>query len=263
MDDSHIQYSSCSSKHVDDPGADMQVVVVGRRQHMRRETLRGAGYLVLDVTAKSDSDVWGQFAPSHPHGGIPVPGWGGALRANSVEGVWQALKVFETEGFDPTLFHTTRRHAIQRNSNAARGSFLGHLWGAPAADTSTQAHKRRSTTEQEEEEEEEEGGKLQVLLNAQDAHREIYVPAYEFVLRERMGHTVTLLMGLLLEGQRLALVDNDVHAHAPAFILRNVIMRRLFVVGGSRGGSRCSRSSRVIGKPPQQMDSDDEDDEGM
>lgn len=48
---------------------------------------------IIDVTSRS-SEPWVHFSPFYPHGNIPVPLSPGYV-GESVEGIWQGLKVFE------------------------------------------------------------------------------------------------------------------------------------------------------------------------
>src|SRR5258708_2902870 len=66
----------------------------------RRTTLHRdfADALILDVTSKAP-EPWIRLSPFYPHGDIPVPGHPGRT-SQSVEAVWQALKVFVSEQED-------------------------------------------------------------------------------------------------------------------------------------------------------------------
>ena len=48
--------------------------------------------IIIDVTSKA-SDEFLKLSPFYPHGGIPIPGDRGC--SESVEGIWQGLKIFE------------------------------------------------------------------------------------------------------------------------------------------------------------------------
>src|SRR5690348_4753068 len=58
--------------------------------HSHRENIP-AGVRVVDVSSYADPP-WCQLSPLWAHGGIPVPGMRG-VTSDSVEGVWQGLKV--------------------------------------------------------------------------------------------------------------------------------------------------------------------------
>ncbi|WP_439956774.1 DUF6939 family protein [Nocardia fusca] len=44
---------------------------------------------------------WERLSPFFPHGGIPVP-YSGEVTDQSVEGIWQALEVFQGCDVDPS-----------------------------------------------------------------------------------------------------------------------------------------------------------------
>jgi hypothetical protein len=54
-----------------------------------------------------------RFSPFYPHGGIPIPNSPGVF-AQSVEGIWQGLKVFENEDVDPSRWQITDPRGIKR-----------------------------------------------------------------------------------------------------------------------------------------------------
>ena len=53
-----------------------------------------AEFEILDLTSKA-AEPWVRFSPFYPHGDIPVP-FSAGRTAQSVEGIWQGLKVFES-----------------------------------------------------------------------------------------------------------------------------------------------------------------------
>jgi len=57
--------------------------------------LEREGYLTIDVTSRGPEE-WRVLSPFYPHGGLPVPGMEGTT-SDSVEGIWQGLKVFDGE----------------------------------------------------------------------------------------------------------------------------------------------------------------------
>lgn len=98
---------------------------------------------ILDVSSRGD-EPYCQLSPFWAHGGIPVPGMPGVL-SDSVEGVWQGLKVLR-EGIDPSFFQGLGRKRGGRPN--------GHRWGSET---------------------------LQYL----EARRRIYRPTYEWMLEHR------------------------------------------------------------------------------
>lgn len=100
-------------------------------------------------------DLWAEFvelSPMYPVGGIPVPGLSN-MTSNSVEGIWQGLKILIDGGgritdADTTYFATC--------SGPRKGTVLGHDWGLQG-----------------------------LLLPYADAHRMIYLPAYAYQLTKQ------------------------------------------------------------------------------
>jgi len=119
-----------------------------RRRH-------GENVAILDVTSKGGAP-WVRFSPFYPHGGIPVPLWDGKFAA-SVEGIWQGLKVFESTGVDLSKFEITTMKNLKRTERTL-GKTRGHQAGA---DTNK-------------------------LLNYGEARQQIYLPAYRWVLENRL-----------------------------------------------------------------------------
>ena len=78
-----------------------------------------------------------------------------AVTSQSVEGVWQGLKVFESEGVDPSKFDVANMKGIKR-SVRTRGKVLGHQFGDE-------------------------------LLSYREARERIYLPKYRFILENRLG----------------------------------------------------------------------------
>ena len=99
----------------------MQVRVASRRR--TRLTVDYPDALILDVTSRG-AEPWIQLSPFYPHGGIPVPGHPDRT-SQSVEGVWQALKVFATEQEDFTKLDITTMKGIKRTARRL-GPPLGH-----------------------------------------------------------------------------------------------------------------------------------------
>jgi hypothetical protein len=100
-----------------------------------------------------------RFSPFYPHGGIPVPNSPGIF-AQSVEGLWQGLKVFEHEDIDPSPWQITDMQGIKR-----AGQPRGHRFGVGS----------------------------NVLLGYRDARYHVYLPAYRWVLENRLAAEVKRL----------------------------------------------------------------------
>jgi hypothetical protein len=131
------------------------IIVESRRKKRAAVEKTCPGALILDVTSRGE-EPWLRFSPFYPHGGIPVPNAPGTF-AQSVEGLWQGLKVFEHEDIDPSRWQITDLRGIKR-AGRTRGRVLGHRFGVG-------------------------GG---VLLGYRDARCRVYLPAYRWVLENRL-----------------------------------------------------------------------------
>lgn len=138
---------------------------------LHRQAARKAGptATVLDLTSRGPAP-WVRFSPFFPHGGIPVHNTPGRL-ATTVEGVWQALKVFEQADVDPRVLDITTMKGLKRSVRKF-GRCLGHRDGL--------------------------AGKT--LLGYIEARRAIYLPAYKFVLEHRLQGEVAELRRLSAAG---------------------------------------------------------------
>lgn len=138
------------------------------------------GARVLDLTSRGP-EPWVRFSPFYPHGGIPVPMSGG-VESESVEGIWQGLKVFANAGVDPSKFAITSMRGLKRTTRKY-GAVLGHAAGVGST----------------------------MLLGYEDARRAIYLPSYRFVLETHLGELVQQLQ-LFASTESLVLLDYEVNA---------------------------------------------------
>lgn len=152
----------------------MAVHVASRRR--RPESVHAAypGATVIDVTSRGP-EPWVRFSPFYPHGGIPVPFTPGVTAA-SVEGVWQALKVFESADADPSKLAITTMTGLKRTVRRF-GAVRGHRAGLHGTE----------------------------LLDYAAARRQIYLPVYRWVLERRVPDLVERLSGMAGDG--LVLLD--------------------------------------------------------
>ncbi|MGL4553312.1 MAG: DUF6939 family protein [Gemmataceae bacterium] len=152
----------------------MPVTVESRRKKLATIEKQWPGATVIDVTSKGE-EPWVRFSPFYPHGGIPIPGMPGEV-AQSVEGLWQGLKVFEREGVDPSRWAITTMAGIKR-SGKSRGAVRGHRFGDE-------------------------------LLGYRDARWRIYLPAYRWVLENQLADEMARLRGHAASGP-LVLLDYE------------------------------------------------------
>ena len=73
----------------------MSLHVASRRLQPKTIAKRyGLAARALDLTSRGEAP-WVRFSPFFPLGGIPVP-FSPGVESQSVEGIWQGLKVFES-----------------------------------------------------------------------------------------------------------------------------------------------------------------------
>lgn len=138
------------------------LIVESRRKSLENLKAAYPGARIVDVTSKA-VDEYVKFSPFYPHGGIPVPFTPG-VSGMSVEGIWQGLKVFESVGVDPKKFKVDDMKGLKRTVRSF-GRVKGHRKGLQGTE----------------------------LLDYLAARKEIYLPIYEFVLREKVADLVKIL----------------------------------------------------------------------
>jgi hypothetical protein len=158
----------------------MVVQVVSRRRSAAAIEAAHPGALVVDVTSRGPAP-WVRFSPFFPHGGIPVPLSPGVQSA-SVEGIWQALKVFAAADVDPAKLRVTTMTGLKRTVRRF-GEVRGHRAGLGSAE----------------------------LLSYEQARRRIYLPAYRWVLEHRLGDSVAELREISA-GRDVVLLDYTTNA---------------------------------------------------
>jgi hypothetical protein len=124
---------------------------------------------IVDVTSRGP-EPWVRLSPFFPHGDVPVPFTPG-VTSQSVEGVWQALKVFAHADVDPSKLRITAMRGLKRAASTY-GPALGHRRGLHG----------------------------DVLLGYQQARREIYLPTLRHVLEGPAAAQVAALRELAEAG---------------------------------------------------------------
>jgi hypothetical protein len=117
---------------------------------------------VVDVTSKATTGLV-KLSPFYPHGDIPIP-FSENRTAKSVEGIWQALKVFESADIDEAMFFNDTMKDIKRTVRKY-GKPLGHRKGVNGKE----------------------------LLNYIDARIQIYLPSYLWVLENKVSGIIERL----------------------------------------------------------------------
>ena len=160
----------------------MEIFVASRRVPVAVHGRRWPDAAMVDVTSRGP-EPWRRFSPFYPHGGLPIPGLDG-VRAQSVEGLWQGLKVFAHEDIDPDRWKITAMRGLKRQAGARRGAVEGHRFGQ---------------------------GDSSVLLTYAEARRQIYLPAYRWALENRLVEELADLRALAVH-RRLVLLDYETNA---------------------------------------------------
>jgi hypothetical protein len=117
---------------------------------------------IIDVTSKASTSLV-KLSPFYPHGDIPIP-FSENRKAKSVEGIWQALKVFESVDIDEAMFYNDTMKDIKRTVRKY-GKPLGHRKGVNGTE----------------------------LLNYIDARIQIYLPSYLWVLENKVKEMIERL----------------------------------------------------------------------
>ncbi|MEJ2577467.1 MAG: hypothetical protein P8Z68_00030 [Kineosporiaceae bacterium] len=158
----------------------MIVEVVSRRRGPASIAAAFPDTVVIDVTSRGPQP-WVQLSPFYPHGGIPVPFTPGVV-ATCVEGIWQGLKVFDNADVDPTRLTVTTMTGLKRTVRRY-GPVRGHRAGLHGTQ----------------------------LLDYQTARRQIYLPAYRWMLDNRVPDLVDQLRQLA-DGPGVVLLDYTTNA---------------------------------------------------
>ena len=161
----------------------VSLLVKNRRATKQLQLLKEKGYTIMDVTSKSETHAY--LSPFFPQGGITV----GKFVSESVEGLYQGLKVFEEVGIDETKFRIRNMKNLKRTVRSC-GKVKGHHNPLLAC-----GHRAVSLPDE-----------TGALLDYVSARLHIYIPAYEQVLRK---HRVELcaIRERLLVGEKICLVD--------------------------------------------------------
>ncbi len=115
--------------------------------------------VIIDVTSKGKMPMV-KFSPFYPIGNIPIP-FSPNKFSQSVEGVWQGLKVFEDYDIDESKFDITSMKGLKRTVRK---------FGIP------KGHRRGTEGNQ--------------LLDYITARKLIYLPVYKWVLDNRLEREI-------------------------------------------------------------------------
>ena len=153
------------------------MIIIKNKRCSRENILREyPNAVIFDVTSKGEYKT---LSPFYPHGGIPIP-FSGSVTSQSVEGIWQGLKVFKNEGIDFSCFDNKTMKNLKR-TNRTHGQCIGHQKGLGSKE----------------------------LLGYLTARRDIYVPSYNWMLEHKCQKEINYFKSLLEEGKTIVFLDYD------------------------------------------------------
>ncbi len=156
------------------------IFLVSRRRKREKIAVEFPSATVVDTTSKA-MEPWIKFSPFYPHGGIPVPFAPGYF-SETVEGIWQGLKVFEKADVDSSKFIIKNMKGIKRTVRSL-GKVIGHRQGIDG----------------------------DVLLGYEEARVKIYIPSYKYILVNYLSKEIQALQSLLNKGD-LVLLDYETNS---------------------------------------------------
>lgn len=116
---------------------------------------------ICNLTSSAD-DEFIEFSPFYPHQNIPIPNTENNFSA-SVEGIWQGLKVFESQDIDTSKFRISNMKGLKRLSKYL-GRQIGHRYGVNGE-----------------------------IIDYTSARKLIFLPTYRWVLENKLIKQVSLL----------------------------------------------------------------------
>lgn len=146
------------------------IYIVSKRCKLENIQNKYSNAIICDVTSTSNSSLV-KLSPFYPHGNIPVP-FSDEFYGMSVEGIWQALKVFENEDIDLSTLYNTSMKGLKRTCRT-HGKIIGHRKGINGTE----------------------------LLDYQTAKLTIYIPTYKWILENKVT--------TIIDKMRTALTTND------------------------------------------------------
>ncbi len=129
-----------------------------------------------------------KFSPFYPHYDIPVPGLG-QVTAACVEGVWQGLKIFPSEGYS---FKTLKNDSM-KNLKRKGKEIVDNTNESPENESSEKESPKKKTKQYEKCIGHKYGNEV---LGYVEARKLIYIPTYNWVLENRLQSSVKKLKSL-------------------------------------------------------------------
>ena len=177
----------------------MKIEIVSRRKKLENIQKEFPNFEIIDVTSKAD-EAWVKFSPFYPHGDIPVP-FSGELKSESIEGLWQALKVFESHPIDLTKLKIKNMKGIKRTVRRF-GKVLGHQKGTNSKE----------------------------LLPYIEARKILYVPSYNWLLENKLSMELLELKKKAHKGLVLLDYETNTDIEDPSKPLSHAALIRDFLL---------------------------------
>ena len=172
------------------------IVIESKRRKRENILKKYPDAVIADVTSQA-TDGLVRLSPFYPHGGIPVP-FSEGYTAMCVEAIWQGLKVFETADVDVDMFANDTMKNIKRTVRRF-GKPLGHRKGVNGTE----------------------------LLGYIEARKQIYLPAYKWVLENKVANIIERLREasktktiVLLDYTTNCDIDNPTKPLSHAFLIK-------------------------------------------
>lgn len=156
------------------------IVIESKRKKPATILKKYPNAILADVTS-SAKDGLVKLSPFYPHGGIPVP-FSEGYTATCVEAIWQGLKVFESCDVDVQIFKNDTMKNIKRTVRRF-GKPMGHRKGVNGTE----------------------------LLGYIEARKQIYIPAYLWVLENKVASIIERLREAS-NTKTIVLLDYDTNA---------------------------------------------------
>ena len=172
------------------------IIIESKRKKPENILKKYPGAIIADVTSQAQDGLV-KLSPFFPHGDIPVP-FSEGYTAACVEGIWQGLKVFEGEGIDLSMFRNDTMKNIKRTVRT-HGRVLGHQKGVNGTE----------------------------ILNYVNAKHQIYIPAYRWVLENKVKGIIDRLREssktktiVLLDYNTCCDVDSETKPLSHAYLIK-------------------------------------------
>lgn len=177
-----IKFNSEKSSNFVPQSNSRQPMLVIESKKKKLETLKKEypDAMFIDVTSHAE-DEFVKFSPFYPHSGIPVPFTPGKT-SQSVEGIWQGLKVFEDADVDRMMLGVRDMKNIKRTTRKY-GACLGHRKGLNGEE----------------------------LLGYIEARKLIYLPSYKWVLDHNLQDLVKAIR-IISKNKTVVLLDYETNA---------------------------------------------------